>query len=47
MGRLPKSEEERDEELRGMIELHGEGADAEGEETKAMLSSVLDLRTCR
>ena len=43
MGRPPKSEEERDEELRGMIELHGEGADAEGEETKAMLSSVLDL----
>lgn len=43
MGKAPASEEERDEELRGMIELHGEGADAEGEETKAMLSSVLDL----
>ena len=35
--------EERDEELRGMIELHGANSDAEGRETKAMLSSVLDL----
>ena len=43
IGHTPASEDERDEELRGMIELHGEGADAEGEETTAMLSSVLDL----
>ena len=43
MGRAPHNGDERDEELRGMIELHGEGADAEGEETTAMLSSVLDL----
>ena len=37
------SDDERGEELRGMIELHGENSDAEGRETKAMLSSVLDL----
>ncbi|MGC6516604.1 MAG: HlyC/CorC family transporter [Candidatus Puniceispirillaceae bacterium] len=43
MGNAAPSDDERDEELRGMIELHGEGADAEGEETTAMLSSVLDL----
>lgn len=43
MGRSKESDEERDEELRGMIELHGENSDAEGRETKAMLSSVLDL----
>ena len=43
IGHTPASEDRRDEELRGMIELHGEGADAEGEETTAMLSSVLDL----
>ena len=43
MGRTSESDEERDEELRGMIELHGENSDAEGRETKAMLSSVLDL----
>ncbi|MGC6530894.1 MAG: HlyC/CorC family transporter [Candidatus Puniceispirillaceae bacterium] len=36
-------DDEREEELRGMIELHGENTDAEGRETKAMLSSVLDL----
>ena len=43
MGQSDNKAEERDEELRGMIELHGENSDAEGRETKAMLSSVLDL----
>jgi len=43
MGKGPNLDDERDEELRGMIELHGENTDAEGRETKAMLSSVLDL----
>ena len=43
MGKTRNSDDERDEELRGMIELHGENTDAEGRETKAMLSSVLDL----
>ena len=36
-------DDERDEELRGMIELHGETNNAESKETNAMLSSVLDL----
>ncbi|MGC6537131.1 MAG: HlyC/CorC family transporter, partial [Candidatus Puniceispirillaceae bacterium] len=43
MGSTEISDEERAEELRGLIELHGENSDAEGRETKAMLSSVLDL----
>ena len=33
----------REEELRGMIELHGADGDADDRETQAMLSSVLDL----
>ncbi len=33
----------REEELRGMIELHGADGDADNRETQAMLSSVLDL----
>ena len=47
MGTNQTSEDERAEELRGMIELHGENADDEGRETKAMLSSVLDLGEVR
>ena len=43
LGSTEISDEERAEELRGLIELHGENSDAEGRETKAMLSSVLDL----
>ena len=34
---------DREEELRGMIELHGADGDADDRETQAMLSSVLDL----
>lgn len=33
----------REEELRGMIQLHGADGDADDRETQAMLSSVLDL----
>lgn len=33
----------REEELRGLIDLHNQDTDAEGRETGAMLSSVLDL----
>jgi len=36
-------EADREEELRGMIELHGADGDADDRETQAMLSSVLDL----
>lgn len=36
-------ETDREEELRGMIELHGADGDADDRETQAMLSSVLDL----
>ena len=43
LGKSHESEDALAEELRGMIELHGENSDAEGKETKAMLSSVLDL----
>lgn len=35
--------EDREEELRGMIELHGADGDVDDLETSAMLSSVLDL----
>ena len=47
LGKNQTSEDERAEELRGMIELHGENADDEGKETQAMLSSVLDLGEVR
>ena len=36
-------ETDREEELRGMIELHGAEGDGDSRETQAMLSSVLDL----
>ena len=36
-------ESDREEELRGMIELHGADGDGDSRETQAMLSSVLDL----
>ena len=36
-------ESDREEELRGMIELHGAEGDGDSRETQAMLSSVLDL----
>jgi len=36
-------ESDREEELRGMIELHGAKGDGDSRETRAMLSSVLDL----
>ena len=36
-------ETDREEELRGMIELHGADGDGDSRETQAMLSSVLDL----
>ena len=38
-----RDEADREEELRGMIELHGADGDADDRETQAMLSSVLDL----
>ena len=38
-----RDETDREEELRGMIELHGADGDADDRETQAMLSSVLDL----
>ena len=38
------SEDTREDELRGMIELHAEEGDDTDREKKAMLSSVLDLR---
>ena len=43
---IPKNAEQeanREEELRGLIELHGAEGDADNRETQAMLSSVLDL----
>ena len=42
-GKSREQQEDREEELRGMIELHSENADLEQREKKAMLSSVLDL----
>jgi len=38
-----EAEANREEELRGLIELHGAEGDEEDRETQAMLSSVLDL----
>jgi Mg2+/Co2+ transporter CorB len=38
-----EQEANREEELRGLIELHGAEGDADNRETQAMLSSVLDL----
>ena len=38
-----RDEADREEELRGMIELHGADGDADDRETQAMLSSILDL----
>ena len=43
---IPKNAEQeanREEELRGLIELHGAEGDADNRETQAMLSSILDL----
>ena len=43
IGTRRDQEADREEELRGMIELHGADGDADDRETQAMLSSVLDL----
>ena len=45
LGRAPETADNREEELRGLIELHSEDShhDEEARETNAMLSSVLDL----
>ncbi len=43
LGKNTETSEDREEELRGMIELHSDNADSEQREKKAMLSSVLDL----
>ena len=43
IGTRRNQEADREEELRGMIELHGADGDADDRETQAMLSSVLDL----
>lgn len=43
IGTRKTDENDREEELRGMIELHGADGDADDRETQAMLSSVLDL----
>ena len=43
IGSRRDQEADREEELRGMIELHGADGDADDRETQAMLSSVLDL----
>ena len=43
---IPKNAEQeanREEELRGLIELHGAEGNADNRETQAMLSSILDL----
>ena len=42
-GRATDDTSDREEELRGLIELHTEDTDDEGRETGAMLASVLDL----
>ena len=39
----PDAHENREEELRGLIELQGNDGDADDRERKAMLSSILDL----
>ena len=43
IGKRETDDSDREEELRGMIELHGADGDADDRETQAMLSSVLDL----
>ena len=43
IGTRRNQEADREEELRGMIELHGADGNADDRETQAMLSSVLDL----
>ena len=45
LGKAPEASDTREEELRGLIELHSEDShnDEEARETNAMLSSVLDL----
>ncbi|RZO31020.1 MAG: HlyC/CorC family transporter [SAR116 cluster bacterium] len=43
IGKQQTDETDREEELRGMIELHGAEGDGDSRETQAMLSSVLDL----
>ena len=43
IGKRRTDDSDREEELRGMIELHGADGDADDRETQAMLSSVLDL----
>ncbi len=44
LGKAPEAADTREEELRGLIELHSEDSDdVESKETNAMLSSVLDL----
>ena len=37
------AESDREEELRGLIELQGDNGNADDRERKAMLSSILDL----
>ena len=39
----PIAESDREEELRGLIELQGDDGNADDRERKAMLSSILDL----
>jgi Mg2+/Co2+ transporter CorB len=43
IGKRETDDADREEELRGMIKLHGADGDADDRETQAMLSSVLDL----
>ncbi|NCF49185.1 MAG: DUF21 domain-containing protein [Bacteroidetes bacterium] len=43
IGKRNDDDNDREEELRGMIKLHGADGDADDRETQAMLSSVLDL----
>ena len=43
LGNKHQNSNNREEELRGLIELHSEQTDEDGKETGAMLSSVLDL----
>ena len=43
LGKKHQNSNNREEELRGLIELHSEQTDEDGKETGAMLSSVLDL----
>ena len=43
IGKRQTDDADREEELRGMIELHGAEGDGDSRETQAMLSSVLDL----